>query len=131
MAQLPWTSLSRPDPNRNYVAAVTYLPIKTLWGLPYFLYYTRRVQSQLKSARGLMGYSLLAHMVAQRFWTLSVWQDEVALTEFVHKHPHNEAMSVLRRYMGGTAIVRWPLRYCQAGRKPCTVQTARKLYKDR
>jgi hypothetical protein len=109
MAQLPWTSLSRLDPDLNYVVVVTYLPIKTLWGLPYFLYYTRRVQSQLKSARGLMGYSLLTHIVAKRFWTLSVWQDEVVLTEFVHKHPHNEAMSVLRRYMGGTAIVGWSL----------------------
>jgi hypothetical protein len=110
MPQLPWTTICESDPDRDYIAVVTYLPIKTLWGLAYFLYYTRRVQSQLKSARGLIGYSLIAHVVAKRFWTLSVWQDEIALIEFVHKHPHNQAMMVLRRYMAGTAVVRWSLK---------------------
>lgn len=110
MPHLPWISFSKPDPDRDYVAVMTYLPLKNLWSLPRFLYYTRRIRSQLGTARGLVGYSLIAHIVAKRFWTLSVWQDEVALMEFVHKHPHNESMIVLRRYMGGTAFVRWSVK---------------------
>jgi len=55
---------------------------------------------------GLVGYSLIAHIVAKRFWTLSVRQDEVALMDFVRKHPHNEAMIALRGFMGGSGFVR-------------------------
>jgi heme-degrading monooxygenase HmoA len=75
-----------------------------------FFYYTRRIQTQLKSARGLVGYSLLAHLVAKRFWTLSVWQDEVSLMNFVHQDPHREAMMTLRRFMGGTRFLRWKIK---------------------
>jgi hypothetical protein len=110
MAKLPWIPFYRPDPDRDYIAVVSYLPLKSLWALPHFLYYTRRIRSQLRLARGLVGYSLIAHIVAKRFWTLSVWEDEVALMEFVHKHPHSEGMMVLRRYMGGTAFVRWSIK---------------------
>jgi hypothetical protein len=109
MAELTWTAFQKPAPEREYVAILSYLPLKSLWSLPQFLYYTRRIQSQLKSARGLIGYSLLAHVFVKRFWTLSVWEDEVALTNFVHKQPHREAMMILRRYMGGTDFVRWKI----------------------
>jgi hypothetical protein len=110
MAQLPWKAFSRANPDRDYVALVTYLPLRTLWALPHFLYYTRRIREQLESARGLIGYSLVAHIVAKRFWTLSVWENEVALMEFVHKRPHNESMVALRRFMGGTAFSRWTVK---------------------
>jgi hypothetical protein len=110
MAQLHWIPMQRPDPDRDYIAVVTYLPLRTLWALPHFLYYTRRIRAQLHSASGLVGYSLIAHIVAKRFWTLSVWQDEVALMDFVRKHPHNEAMIALRRFMGGAAFVRWTVK---------------------
>jgi hypothetical protein len=54
-----------------------------------------------------MGYLLIAHVVAKRFSTLRVWQDDVALMEFVHKHPPNEAMIVCPLYgrYGGCALV--------------------------
>jgi heme-degrading monooxygenase HmoA len=79
-------------------------------GVAAIFYYTRRIQTQLKSARGVVGYSLLAHLVAKRFWTLSVWQDEVSLMNFVHKDPHREAMMTLRRCMGGTHFLRWKIK---------------------
>jgi hypothetical protein len=110
MAQLRWIPMQRPDPDQDYIAVVTYLPLRTLWALPYFLYYTRRIRAQLCSANGLVGYSLIAHIVAKRFWTLSVWRDEVALMDFVRKHPHTEAMIALRRFMGGAAFVRWSVK---------------------
>src|SRR6266508_6113614 len=56
--------------------------------MPQFFCCTRRIQTPLKSARGPLGYSLFTHVVAKRFWTLSIWQDEVSLMSFVHKDPH-------------------------------------------
>jgi hypothetical protein len=58
----------------------------------------------------LIGYSLLAHVFAKRFWTLSVWEDELALAKFVHAHPHEDAIMILRRYMGKTEFARWKIR---------------------
>jgi predicted secreted protein len=51
----------------------------------------------------------MAHVVAKRFWTISVWEDEVSLMSFVHKDPHREAMMILRRSMGGSHFLRWKI----------------------
>jgi hypothetical protein len=102
MAETLWRPFAKPARDKEYVAVLTYLPLKSLWALPQFFYYSRRIQTQLKSARGLIGYSLLAHLLAKRFWTISVWEVDIALAKFIHKHPHQEAMAVLRRFMGGS-----------------------------
>ena len=68
------------------------------------------IRGQLHNTPGLIGYSLQSHIAAKRFWTLSVWDNEVALTNFVHKNPHNEAMMTLHRFMGGTQFVRWTVK---------------------
>jgi hypothetical protein len=78
--------------------------------VPQFFYYTGRIQSQLKSAPGLIGYSLLAHVREKRFWTLSVWENDAALERFVGQQPHRQAMLGLRRAMGATAFARWRLK---------------------
>jgi Domain of unknown function (DUF3291) len=110
MAETAWISLEKPAPAKEYIALLSYLPLRNLWGLPQFFYYTRRIQTQLKTARGVIGYSLLAHVLAKRFWTLSVWENDVALTDFVHNLPHREAMISLRRYMAGTEFTRWKIK---------------------
>jgi hypothetical protein len=46
----------------------------------------------LKSSRGLIGYSLRAQLLAKNAWTVSVWEDERALIEFVGKSPHVDTM---------------------------------------
>lgn len=99
----------KPAPEKEYEAILSYLPPKSFWAMPQFFYCTRRIQTPLKSARGLVGYSLLAHVVAKRFWTLSIWQDEVSLMSFVHKDPHRETMVIPRRLMAGTYFVRWKI----------------------
>lgn len=110
MAELPWKSFFQPAPGKEYVAILTYLPVTSFWTLPQFFYHTGRIRSQLKSAPGLIGYSLLAHVVAKRFWTLSVWEEEAALERFVRQQPHQQAMVGLRRSMGDSAFTRWKLK---------------------
>jgi heme-degrading monooxygenase HmoA len=107
MAETFWRAFTKPASNREYVAVLTYLPLKSLWAVPQFFFYSRRIQNQLKSARGLIGYSLLAHLLAKRFWTLSVWEDDIALARFIHRQPHQEAMAVMHRFMAGSEIIRW------------------------
>jgi hypothetical protein len=105
---LPWKALAQAEPERPYLVMLTTLPIRRLSKLPRFLAYTRRIQKQLGSApTGLIGYSLLAKPFRGRYWTLSAWQDQQALTAFMREPPHVEAMRELRQVLAGFATIRW------------------------
>ena len=106
---MKWRSFAKPDPDKAYVALVSYLPLKRYWMLPAFLKNTLEIQAQLAHSKGLIGYSLLAQPLRLEFWTLSVWEDEPALMEFVRATPHSRVMEALRPYLGKTAFAQWKL----------------------
>jgi hypothetical protein len=35
MAQTPWKAFAKPNPERDYVAVVSHLTLKTFWALPH------------------------------------------------------------------------------------------------
>jgi len=97
MPTSPWRTLGSPDPNGDFVALLSYLPLKSYWRVLPFVFYTAQVMKQLASAQGLLGYSLLARPLSKRFWTLSALPNEEALRAFVQlpatcKH-HDRACS--------------------------------------
>src|SRR6478672_11779156 len=106
MATTPWKSYSTADPEREYAALLSYLPLKRAWRLPWLMLQSIRIQRQLRASRGLIGYSLRAQLAVKRFWTLSTWEDEAALQRFVRAPPHVEIMTALAPHMGKTSFVR-------------------------
>jgi heme-degrading monooxygenase HmoA len=102
-----WRIFGATDKNGNFFALLSYLPLKSYWRVPQFLLYTAQVVKQLATADGLLGYSVLAHPLSKRFWTLSVWKDEDALRAFVHHPPHVRVMAGLTPYMDKTQFVQW------------------------
>ncbi len=104
-----WITRRRPKPDREYLALLTYLPLKRYRTLFRFAAYSARIRRQLKGARGLIGYSLRTQPWRLRFWTLSVWRSESALREFAHQGSHMGAMVLLRSEMGETRFTRWPI----------------------
>jgi hypothetical protein len=110
MAEIKWKSFAKTSPDREYLALISYLPLNRFWMLPKFLIYTRGIQTQLSESKGIIGYSFLAHFLSQRFWTLSVWEDEKSLMEFVQILPHSRAMVALRSHMGKTKFVQWKIK---------------------
>ena len=64
----------------------------------------------MASAKGVLGYSVLARPLSQRFWTLSVWKDEAALHAFVQYPPHVRIMTALAPHMGETKFARWTVK---------------------
>ena len=107
MPEIKWRSFAKASHDREYLALISYLPLKSLWKLPKFLFFTRANQTQLKESRGLIGYSFLAHLLQGRFWTLSIWEDEGALMEFLRSGVHEETMTGLRGHLGETEFVKW------------------------
>jgi hypothetical protein len=107
---MPWKSPRLPDPEREYLALLSYLPLKRWRGLLRLGNYFRLILRQLRGTRGVVGYSMRVRFLRRQFWTLSVWEDEEALTAFVRAPPHVEAMERLRPFMGLTRFVRWRVR---------------------
>ena len=72
MPTLPWTERRSIDPEVSYVVMYTRLPLARYRSIPAFLRDTLRVQRQLATASGRVGYALKADLVHKRFWTVSV-----------------------------------------------------------
>jgi hypothetical protein len=110
MAETPWQSCSRAAPERDYLALLSYLPLNSAWFLPRLALYSIRIQRQLRTSSGLVGYSLRARLAAKQFWTLSVWEDAADLQAFVAAPPHVAVMKAMAPYMGATRFLRWSVK---------------------
>lgn len=110
MPATPWKRLRTAEPEREYLALVSFLPLKSFWHLPAFMRGTAGVVKQLATAPGVIAYSLLARPLTKNFWTLSVWEDEAALQDFVQQPPHVQLMTALVPHMRKTNFVRWKVK---------------------
>ena len=120
----PWKSVGRADSAREYRVLLSYLPLKGYRKVLTLVRRSRAVSRQLASTPGLIGFTFRAKLLRHRFWTLSVWEDETALTTFVGRAPHVDAMKALGPFMGDAAFFRWsvkghelPLRWDDALRR--------------
>jgi len=104
---MDWVALAQADADREYLALLYYLPLKTCRGIPSFFRFTIQIIKQMRATPGAMGFSLRAKVVARNFWTLSAWKDEQALRDFVMKLPHVAAMKTVGPYMGATNFTQW------------------------
>jgi heme-degrading monooxygenase HmoA len=107
---LPWRSFNVAEPERQYVILLSYLPLRRGWQIPQFLLHTARIMGQLRRSNGLLGYSLRAEVGVKRFWTLSAWQDEVALQAFVRTQPHSQTMRAMASRIGATRFIQWTVK---------------------
>lgn len=121
---LPWKTAVQTSPEQEYLALLSFLPLKQSRRIPLALLYTWRIVQQLKSARGLIGYTLRAQLLAKSFWTLSVWESEALMRAFGQAQPHREIIAALAPYMGQTSFNQWtvkgaelPLRWDDALRR--------------
>lgn len=93
---------------QEYVCVATFLPVRRWRDVIPFLWASRRVEAQLRSARGLVRYGLRAEVFRRRFWTVSVWRDHEAVDNFVRTDPHWRAVEQFARWADeGAAFVRW------------------------
>ena len=110
MPAKPWVTFRQPDPDRAYLVLLSELPLRRWRDLGAFLCYTWRIHGQLRRTPGVLGYSLLARILKRQFWTLSVWEGEAALHQFVVDNPHGQVMTALQGKMDQTHFVRWNMR---------------------
>ncbi len=121
---IPWKTLAAVEKDREYLALLSYLPLNRYSKVPYFMRLTMQINKQMQSTPGAIGYSMRALLFSRRFWTLSVWQDSMALMDFVATAPHSESMKAMAPFMGKTKFSQWkvsgaavPLRWDEAIRR--------------
>jgi hypothetical protein len=110
MKPAKWKSIASAESGREYLALLTFLPLKSFRALPKFLKYNSQIEHQLSESQGLVGYSVRAKLLKLNFWTLSVWEGEEALMDFVYRIPHSEVMQSLAPHMGQTKFIRWKIK---------------------
>ena len=103
----PWITFAPAEAHREYHALLSYLPLNKYSAVPGFFRFSFQIQRQLRSTPGVVGYSLRAKILSRNFWTLSVWQDQNTLMDFVAKIPHGEAMKAMIPHMGSSRFAQW------------------------
>ena len=103
----PWIIFASADAHREYHALLSYLPLNKYSAVPGFFRFSFQIQKQLRATPGVIGYALRARILSRNFWTLSVWEDQAALMEFVTGIPHGEAMRAMTPHMGPTKFKQW------------------------
>lgn len=96
---LPWVERHAIDPDHDYIAMASKLPLKRHRTIPRFLRDTLRIRRQLAETPGLVGYGLNAQLLRKTFWTFSVWQDQASLDAFAASDPHRHITGRLAPHM--------------------------------
>ena len=96
------------DPEKDVVAAATYLPLRHWWDVPAFLWISSRVQNQLAQTPGAIKFGLNADLLGKRYYTYSVWDDRASMNAFLRAEPHAKAMKRIEAWGGnGAAFTDW------------------------
>ena len=109
MPALPWLERQPIDPQRQYVAIASRLPLTSYRFIPGFMRDTMRIRRQLGQAAGLVGYTLNAGLARKTFWTFSVWEDQASLDKFAASDPHRAIIGRLRPRMSPTRFEFFPI----------------------
>ena len=109
MPALPWVERQPIDPDREYVAMASRLPLKHYRSVPGFLRDTLAIRRQLAGTSGLVGYALNAELARKRFWTFSIWEDRESLNAFAAADPHRRIIRRLAPRMGRTRFEFFPV----------------------
>ncbi len=104
---MPWKNIAPINTRQEYLALLTYLPLKRHRTIPRFLWSTFEIQRQLASSAGIVGYALRAKPMQKNFWTMSAWLDDKSLMGFTARIPHSRVMKALAPHMGPTRVTRW------------------------
>ena len=106
----PWKQIGDVDPEREYLGFTSRFFLKSLRTVPAFIAQSRRISKQANTAPGVVGWSLAADLLKLEFHTLSAWEDESSLRDFVAAAPHHDAFAKFATSMRRpTIFVHFPI----------------------
>lgn len=102
MPETPWISPFniKPEPDKDYIAQITYLPLTSYIHFPNFFKHVKLVQNQLQKTHGLIGFKVRADILTKKAYTMSVWEDAMSLKNFINSGAHKDTMKESTEYLG-------------------------------
>lgn len=107
MPTLGWITPHPAPPHTRVFVMASRFELKSLSDVPRFLIHSLRSWSQVKTARGVYGASLVAQPLRRTFFTLSAWEDRGTLYTYAKTDPHGEAMRASRSACRRSTFVYW------------------------
>ena len=109
MVTISWTPLAEVNPQSEYLVFAGITERKSVWTFFSYLMRARKVQGQLNTTKGLIGYTARMEFLGKKLVNLTVWENESALAEFAHKGQHAECMEKAKAGLKPTQYVRWQI----------------------
>ncbi len=86
--------------------SLTRLRIRSIRFLPFFALHTWRSLRQIKRANGFQSGALLPDR-SWTFWTMTVWDSEESMRQFMASGAHKKAMPHLLEWCDEAAVAHW------------------------
>jgi heme-degrading monooxygenase HmoA len=87
------------------IASITKMRLKSVFKLPKFMFVSGSVFKQVKNAPGNKGVK--STNKGLQFFTLTLWEDERSIMDFMLSGAHREVMKVIRDYSDDYGSARW------------------------
>lgn len=87
------------------IASITKIRLKSVFKLPKFMFVSGPVFKQAKNAPGNKGVKSTSSGL--QFFTLTLWEDERSIMDFMLSGAHREVMKVIRDYSEDYGSARW------------------------
>ncbi|MFH9619168.1 DUF3291 domain-containing protein [Streptomyces pratensis] len=107
MPTLGWITPNPAPPQGSAYVMASRFEVKSLSDVPRFLLKSLSSWSQVKTAPGAYGASLIAQPLKRVFWTLSAWEDRDALYAYAKSDPHGAAMRAMAPVMRQSTFTFW------------------------
>lgn len=88
------------------IVSVTRLRLRSLRYLLPFAYHSRRAHRQAEQSPGCLG-AQVRKTGGLAFWTLTFWDNETSLRNYLSHGPHRQVMPKLSRWCDEAAVTHW------------------------
>lgn len=104
MVEIKWTSFGEVNPKSEYLAFSEMGGLKSRLSYFSWIMRGRKVSQQLKTTKGLVGYTVRMGFWSNQGVMLAVFEDEKTLMDFAHSGQHAQCMA-----KGKTEIKDWKM----------------------
>ncbi len=87
------------------ITSITKIKLKNILKLPKFFFISSKIFKQARSAQGNKG--MRSRSTGLTFYTLTLWDDEKSMMDFMLSGPHKEAMKIIRNFSSDYGSSRW------------------------
>ncbi len=111
MVKIEWTPCREVDPQREYTAFSQIGEVKS--SLSLFSWFTRgkKVQEQLKTTKGFIGYTMDFGFWSKKGIIVGVFEDDKSLMDFAHSGQHANCMQTSKADVKGKMnCYRWKIK---------------------